>query len=80
MSQIGCGLHVKDIPPIVKSMLDYDQSNSKFPDNLPSVWWVRRFFPRHPELSMRTPEVLGHSRLKVTKEDLLDWFKGDNDL
>ena len=46
-----------------------------FDDNLPSKSWVQRFIERHPNLTPRTAEHLGHMRKAVTKENLEDWFK-----
>ena len=77
MSRIGCGFHVKEVPSIVKSQLDYKEIPSKFENNLPSIWWVKKFMARHRDLSLRTPEILGHGRVKITKENILEWFEGN---
>jgi len=46
-----------------------------FKDNQPSVAWVYRFLARHPELSSRVPEDLGHERAHINKAQILKWFE-----
>ena len=82
MSKIGYGVQRKDIPIIVKKILDEAEANGyvlpsghKFIDNKPSICWVYRFLKRHPQLSARTPENLGFQRAYVSEEMIRNWFK-----
>lgn len=82
MATIGYGIARKDIPLIVKDILDKAEdsytlaSGHKFIDNKPSICWVYRFMKRHPELSARTPENLGFQRAYVSEEGIREWFHG----
>ena len=67
MSRIGCGLHAKQLPSVVKDMLDQENYQSQFPDNTPSLWWVKKYLARHPQIARRTPEVLGYQRKNLSK-------------
>ena len=82
MSKIGYGVLKKDIPQLVKSILDKAESEenyvltsgAKFVDNKPSRTWTYRFLSRHPELSPRTPENLGFQRAYITEDLFRSWF------
>ena len=81
MSKIGYGVARKDIPVVVKDILDKAEasgyvlpSGQKFTDNKPSICWVYRFLNRHPELRARTPENLGYQRAYVSEEGIRNWF------
>lgn len=83
MAQIGYGIPRKDIPNIVKKILDDADkdgyvlpSGEKFKDNKPSICWVYRFLGRHPEISARTPENFGFQRAYVNAEQIRNWFTG----
>ena len=76
MSRIGSGLHVKQLPSIVKDMLDQESYQSQFPNNTPSLWWVKKYLVRHPQLARRTLEFLGYQRKNFSKGEVLDWFQG----
>ena len=65
MARIGCGFHIKEVPFIIKSLLEHKNIQSKFEDNLPSTWFVRKFLNNDPDLTFRTPEILGHSLNKT---------------
>lgn len=76
MSNIGYGKTKKEIPAVVKEILDQTSAiNSKFQSNLPSDSWIYSFLKRHPDLSCRIPEGLGQLRASVTKDVIVDWFK-----
>jgi len=82
MAKIGYGVSRKDIPDIVKGILDKAQttkdyvlpSGNSFVDNKPSRSWIYRFLERHPEVSARTPENLGFQRAYITEESIRNWF------
>lgn len=85
MAKIGYGVTKKEIPTVVKSVLDEYHKDltevgavipeRKFEDNLPSLFWVYRFLNRWPELSARAPENLGYQRAYVTEEQIRAWFE-----
>ena len=83
-SKIGSGLTRPQIARVIKDVLDKNEQESGlnltnddrlFPDNLPSPVWVHRFVKRHPTMSMRTPEHLGHQRKMLSETQLREWFK-----
>ena len=86
-ANFGYGVPCKDVPAIVKDILDEGVSNGyvipeerRFPDttlfadNKPSLQWVYGFLKRHPEASIRTPEYIGYQRAYVTEEVCRKWF------
>ena len=85
MAKIGYGVSKKELPIIIKSILDKCEEKAaetgavapqrKFKDNLPSLFWVYRFLKRWPELSAQTPENLGYQRSFVTEKQIRSWFK-----
>ena len=40
------------------------------------MYWVYRCLNRHPDVSARIPENLGHQRTYVTEQSLRNWFEG----
>lgn len=81
MAKIGYGVPRKDIPNIVKNILDEAEKKGyiipetrKFPDNKPSVTWIYAFLERHPEVSARMPENLGFQRASINEADLRLWY------
>ena len=83
MARIGYGVLRKDVPVLIKEILDkaeednpttYNENNRIFKDNLPSSTWIYRYMKRHPEISARTPENLGHQRTYVTEASIRKWF------
>jgi hypothetical protein len=82
MAKIGYGVMRKDIPGVVKRVLDEAVTNGyiipegkTFVDNKPSVCWVYGFLRRHPRISPRTPENLGFQRAYITERGIRDWFE-----
>ena len=82
MGKIGYGKTRKDIPDVVKKILDAAENegyvipeNRKFVDNRPSKCWVYGFLNRHPRSSARTPENFGFQRANVTEESIRGWFE-----
>ena len=83
MARIGYGISKKDIPQLIKEILNraegedpdtYNVENRRFKDNTPSIAWVYRYLNRHPELSCRVPENLGHQRARVNENQVRGWF------
>ena len=37
--------------------------------------WYYSFMRRHPEISLRTPQALGHDRALITEEIIIAWFR-----
>ena len=84
-SKIGNGVGRPGIPSVIKKVLDAAEKDSETPipedqrvfkNNLPPKSWVYRFVERHPRLSSRIPEHLGHMRKQVTKHGIKAWFLG----
>ena len=57
MANIGYGVCKKDIPRLIKEILDkaqnddperYREQSAKFKDNMPSTAWVYKYLDRHP--------------------------------
>ena len=53
-----------------------EDTERPFKDNKPSMYWVYRCLNRHPDVSARIPENLGHQRTYVTEQSLRNWFEG----
>lgn len=51
------------------------KKETPFIDNRPSRHWYEGFRKRHPQLAIRKPQNLTHSRAAVTGDDLKDWFE-----
>ncbi|GBP22054.1 hypothetical protein EVAR_18695_1 [Eumeta japonica] len=51
------------------------KKETPFIDNRPSRHWYEGFRKRHPQLAIRKPQNLTHSRAAVTDDDLKDWFE-----
>ena len=74
MAKIGYGISKKELPLIVKSLLD-KCGEQIFANNLPTICWVYRFLNRWPTLSSRLPENLGHQRAIISEPQIREWFK-----
>lgn len=84
MARIGYGITKKDLPGVVKDVLDKGEEALKskrlpippkvFKNNLPSACWVYRFLNRWPEISSRLPENLSHKRANLTEDGIRSWF------
>lgn len=82
-SSIGSGVTRKEIPIIIKEILDqHEQDNNLdltdeeriFANNRPCNSWVRRFICRQKDFHLRTSENLGHLRKQVSETQLRNWF------
>eukprot|EP00057_Strongylocentrotus_purpuratus_P006778 XP_011661252.1 PREDICTED: uncharacterized protein LOC105436902 [Strongylocentrotus purpuratus] len=58
----------------VKKILDDDGRPTPFKDNLPGKKWMKEFQHRHPELVMRTPQLLGKERAVLSVEVISRWY------
>ncbi|GBP56893.1 hypothetical protein EVAR_41642_1 [Eumeta japonica] len=56
------------------------KKETPFIDNRPSRHWYEGFRKRHPQLAIRKPQNLTHSRAAVTDDDLKDWFEEQGNL
>lgn len=81
MAKIGYPVTRKEIPEIVKKVLDEAEKNGyvindnqKFKENRPSPSWVYGFMKRHPHVAARTPENLGFQRANVSEQRIRHWF------
>lgn len=47
----------------------------EFVNNRPGPKWLMLFLKRHPEVALRTPQLLGNSRADVSEQEVRDWFR-----
>ncbi|KAJ8049213.1 hypothetical protein HOLleu_01845 [Holothuria leucospilota] len=59
---------------VVKKLVDEDERDTPFKNNLPGENWFNQFRLRHPELSERTGEALGKERAILSVKKIEDWF------
>lgn len=74
MSKIGYGRNRAELTGVVKSILDADGRKTPFTDNRPGRQWLRKFFERHPELTIRTTIQFGKERAIISREKVNRWF------
>ena len=74
MAKIGCPQRKSSFPLVVQSILKSKKKMVFPPDNLPTPGWVYKFLQRHPELSSRIPEHLGHLRASVSYQGVMGFF------
>ncbi|XP_030851045.1 uncharacterized protein LOC105436902 isoform X1 [Strongylocentrotus purpuratus] len=74
MAKIGYGQTLSDLKQTVKKILDDDGRPTPFKDNLPGKKWMKEFQHRHPELVMRTPQLLGKERAVLSVEVISRWY------
>ena len=85
-SKIGNGASREEIGLVIKDVLQREEEESiqagnevnedfrLFVNNLPPKSWVQRFVQRHPKVAPRTPQPLGHMRMGLSKETIINWF------
>lgn len=74
MSQIGYGRTRKELVCTVKKILDEDGRKNPFKNNTPGKDWLKSFFQRHPELSVRTTLQLGKERALISPAKVQKWY------
>jgi len=74
MSRICYGRTRQELASTVKKILDADGRPNPFKDNRPGKRWLKGFFKRNPELSLRTTIQIGKERALVTREKVMKWF------
>ena len=75
MARIGYGRSYEELRLVVKKILDQDQRQNPFTDNLPGPTWVKAFMRRHPFISLRQSESLSTCRAKGCSPAVLKkWF------
>lgn len=74
MAKIGYGRTRKELCQVVKKILDDDGRVTPFKDNVPGKDWLKGFFSRHPQLSLRTTLQLGKERAIISPEKIKNWF------
>ena len=75
MSKIGYGRTRKELVLTVKRILDDDGRPNPFKNNKPGKDWLKGFFKRHPQLSIRTTLQLGKERAIISPEKVTKWFQ-----
>lgn len=74
MSKIGYGRTRKELLSTVKKILDEDGRENPFRNNRPGKDWLKAFFGRHPQLTVRTTLQLGKERAILSAEKIERWF------
>lgn len=74
VSARGFPVTASELKDSVKTMLDLQQRQTIFKENLPGRSWFRSFLRRNETLSVRLAENLSKSRASVTKELIETWF------
>ena len=67
----------EDIKCMVMEFMSAIQRKSQFKDGKPGKKWMRSFLLRHPEISLRSPEILEVNRSKQLSKEVLDRFFGE---
>ena len=68
---------MKELPAIIKSMLDKAGIKTKFSENLPSEHWVRGCIMRHKVPSHRSAAQIAYQLKSKTKQTADDWYRGN---
>ena len=77
MGEWGFPLMTTDLKNVIQNYLDKTgptRAKPVFPDNRPGKGWIKGFFQRHPELSLRFSENIKRSRAGVTPEVINEYF------
>ncbi|XP_069133297.1 uncharacterized protein [Argopecten irradians] len=74
MADIGYPITRKEICYEVKRLMDMDGRKTPFTENPPGYNWYMGFLQRHPTLSERTPQALGHERAHISMPMIESWY------
>lgn len=74
MGEWGFPLTTMDLRLLIKTYLDDQGRESLFPDNMPGRDYVAGFMKRHPQLSVRTANLIKRSRGAVSLEQIDEFF------
>ena len=76
MSRIGYGRSIEELRLAVQKIMKRDGRSNPFKDDKPGYTWVKRFFHRHPNISIRQSEILPTTRAHGCSSKNLDtWFE-----
>ncbi|XP_064090903.1 uncharacterized protein LOC135204676 isoform X2 [Macrobrachium nipponense] len=75
MARIGHPQTKQSLPLVVQRILNQKKEKIFKNENLPTHGWTDRFLKRHPELSNRIPENLGHLRASITPNNIFTFFQ-----
>jgi hypothetical protein len=70
----GFPLTTLGLKQLVKDYLDRQGRTSRFADNMPKKDFVAGFLKRHPELSVRTANLIKRSRAAVSAAEINNFF------
>ena len=74
MSKIGFDRTRQELAVTIKKIIDEDGRPTPFKDNKPGKHWLKGFFGRHPELSIRTTLQIGKERALISSDKVEKWF------
>ncbi len=64
----------EDLRHFIKAYLDKKGTKTRFENNLPSRWFLKRFLGRHPEFTMRQTNSIKRSRAQLSREEVQAFF------
>ncbi|XP_074109746.1 uncharacterized protein LOC141534337 [Cotesia typhae] len=73
-AQRGLPVTKTELLDSIQQYVKMSKKETPFIDSRPSRHWYEGFRKRHPQISIRKPQHLTHSRAAVTGDDLKDWF------
>jgi hypothetical protein len=74
LGEWGFPLNSHDLTHLVKNYLDSLGRSTRFVNNLPGPDFVRGFLKRHPQLTVRTANLIKRGRAALTQEEVNQFF------
>jgi hypothetical protein len=74
MGRWGFPLSRHDLSHLIKAYLDAEGRTSRFVDNLPGPDFMKCFMKRHPQLTVRTANMIKRARAALSHKDVNDFF------
>lgn len=78
-ARLGSPMRLTHVMYAVQNILFDEKRPNLFTDSRPGRKWFSLFLRRHLEIVMKSTETLSKARASMTKENILDWFKGLQD-
>lgn len=74
LGEWGFPFNSHDLTHLVKNYLDSLGRSTRFVNNLPGPDFVRGFLKRHPQLTVRTANLIKRGRAALTQEEVIQFF------